>query len=55
MTGLMEKILIGSILRIWLYLFDHLIQNLEYQVEQDLRQEGSNYKRKKKKEKWQRR
>jgi hypothetical protein len=36
-------------------LFDHLIQNLEYQVEQDLRQQGSNYKAKKKREKWQRR
>ena len=36
-------------------LFDHLIQNLEYQVEQDLRQEGSSYKGKKKKARWQRR
>ena len=37
------------------HLFDHLIQNLEYQVEQDLRQEGSSYKGKKKRERWQRR
>jgi hypothetical protein len=37
------------------YLIDHLIQNLEYQVEQDLRQEGGNYKGKKKRNRWQRR
>lgn len=37
------------------YLFDNLIQHLEYQVEQDLRQEGRDYKGKKKRERWQRR
>jgi hypothetical protein len=34
---------------------DHLIQNLEYQVEQDLKQEGSNSKKKKKSDQWQKR
>jgi hypothetical protein len=37
------------------HLLDHLIQNLEYQVEQDLRHEGNSYKGKKKRERWQRR
>lgn len=37
------------------HLLDQLIQNLEYQVEQDLKQEGSNSKRKKNNQKWQRR
>lgn len=36
-------------------LFDHLIQNMEYQVEQDLRQEGSYSKKKKKSKRWQNR
>jgi hypothetical protein len=36
-------------------LLDHLIQNLEYQVEQDIMKEGSQSKRKKKNETWQRR
>lgn len=31
-------------------LFDHLIQNLEYQVDQDLKQEGVNSKKKKKRD-----
>jgi hypothetical protein len=36
-------------------LLDHLIQNLEFQVEQDVRQEESQSKRKKKNQSWQKR
>jgi hypothetical protein len=36
-------------------LLDHLIENLDYQAEQDLRQEGSHSKKKKKRKSWQNR